>query len=89
MRDSENDDLLPPHCVSDVVIAKTWLQIYPAHTASADIVQERVTADFVARLQVTKFKGGGNLRINACIVLDAVVVLLLSRRMYLLGHYGR
>lgn len=89
MRDGKNDDALIPQHVSDVVFTETGCQIYPAHTASADIVQERVTADFVARLQVTKFKGGGNLRINACIVLDAVVVLLLSRRMYLLGHYGR
>jgi hypothetical protein len=89
VRDSEDDDLLPPHRLSDIVLAKLWLQIYPAHTASADVVQEWIAADVVTRLEVTKFKGEGNLRINACIILDAVVVLLLSRRMYLQGHYER
>ena len=89
MRDRKDDDLFLPDRVSDVVFTKTWQQIDPADTAAAEVVEEWVGADVVSRLEVMKFKRDGQLRIDPRLILDAIVVLLLSRRVNAPSHHGR
>ncbi len=79
--DGQNDNLLPPDRVGNVVLTKTRLQVHPAHTSATDVVEKRIGTDVVTCLKVTELEGSGDVRINAGEILNAIVVLLLRRRM--------
>lgn len=75
MRDGQDDDLLMPQHVGDVVLAKTRRQVQPADDSRADVVEQRVLSDLLPVIAEEAVEGFGKLTINLQVILKSLVEL--------------
>ena len=52
MRDGQDDDLIMPQHVGDVVLAKTRRQVHPADDACSDVKEPWVLADLLSVTEI-------------------------------------
>ena len=75
MRDGQDDDLLMPEHVGDVVLAKTRRQVHPADDACSDVKEPWVLADLLSVIAEEAVEGFGKLTINLQVILKSLVEL--------------